>query len=248
MHKSTTHKLPTSDKILRIERMVEAIFQNIRFGLRTEAALESANDIVLGDERLQHGKVRGHQCYDAVRESMAMHLALILSRLYDGWAPHNPETKKDVNSIPLMLGFIREADVRKELGDRARRWVPLSNDFADEQEKSCFDNIDASIREYDRFSESPEGKRGLSSLKEFRNCVLAHSLQKQMRTRPPIYGDLFLLMKVAAIIGEHAHFAIRGHNNGLTRQAEIDRAVSDEFWKRALPATILRNDETEDTE
>jgi len=87
------------DAVRRIDYMIGPILENVEIALATNAAFQSANDIVWS---IRKGGDEAH-FYRAIMGSLALNLALTVARLFDPGSKRFHTNKRSVASIPLML-------------------------------------------------------------------------------------------------------------------------------------------------
>ena len=235
MAKRVTITLATA--VQRLDEMVVLIEQDVRVGLSVEAALESANEIV--SARISdYATYYGANCYNTVKDCMALYLALTLARLFDPGARRFRPNKRDVASIPLLVRLLKQKRCRSALAKRARGWNPQLPSLADSNAAACEREIDSAILTYEKLRRTHKGRRAALTLKEFRDKKLAHSLMGAVLKALPQYQQLFLLMDVARDVTNHAKLAILGNNLDLTDVEKQKMQEAEFFWERALAAAI----------
>ena len=66
----------------RVDQMMRLVLENVKIGLHQEAALRTANTVVrssVPSDRYLYGA----ECYNTIRNSLALNLVLTLARLFD---------------------------------------------------------------------------------------------------------------------------------------------------------------------
>jgi hypothetical protein len=245
----------------RLDEMIPLITRDVEVALQTEAALESANEIVTGD--LSGAQFYGADCYNAVKLSMSLFLALTLAKLFEtpslrrGKSKSERLNKSDVASIPLMIRLLKQARCRKRLCSRAHNWKPTN--VPEIHAKSCERAIDRAIDAYDQFRRTHAGRNAVAKLKRFRDKKIAHTLLdialtstptkgRPSKSAPPLYRELFVLMDVARNVAEHARLAIAGIHIDLRESEEEHVNVARAFWRPALTAAARTGDGPGQTE
>ena len=237
-------QLNRATAISRVDEMIKLIQRDVQIAIEVKAAMEAANKIVIGD--LRNVTYHGAECYNTVKQSMALFLALTLAKLFEFPIPRNNETRasrynrSDLASIPLMVRLLKQKRCRTALLERARMWTPQLTGMGDIHAVSCERGIDRAIEAYDRIQRIPRGRKAIASLKAFRDKVLAHNLLGQALENTLLYNELFLLMDVARDVTQHAKLAILGDNLDL-KDVEMERArMSEAFWRPALTAVAMQ--------
>jgi hypothetical protein len=233
-------RLSRTTVIVRVDNMIKLILREVRVGIEVEAALEVANEVVKRD--LREAKVYGASCYNSVRQSMALFLALTLAKLFEIPTPRSGETRatrynrSDVASIPLMIRLLKQRRCRTALSKRARGWTPALTGTEDIHATFCERAIDRAIEAYDQIRRTRGRRSAIAKLKAFRDKALAHTLLGDALEKTPSYNELFLLMDVARDVTDQAKLAILG--NGLDlKKVERERVrMAEAFWRPALTA------------
>lgn len=224
------------EAVRRMEGMIPHISRNVRFALRAEAALESANEIVMSDYREK--RTYGVGCYNTVKDCMELSLALALARLYDLGIRSQRPNRRDTASIPLLVLLLKQKRCRGVLVARARAWKPQDPGMAEVDAKCCERAIDNAINAFSALRRIHNGRQGLTALKRLRDKRLAHSDMSAVLKALPRYEQLHLLMDVARDFTAHARLAIEGHHHDLESFEEERRRESDTFWEPALQAAF----------
>ena len=175
----------------------------------------------------------GASAYNRIMRSLAYDLAMHLARLYDiGSKKHHPN-KRDVASIPLAFRLLRQQRCKSALSQRARTWLPHNTSFAGTSERDCLKAIERALESYSETMKGRQGRRVVTTLKEFRDVFMAHSLMKDSDANP-IYNQLFRLTDCARDFVQDARLAIEGKANDLKEQERILAADARRFWRMAL--------------
>jgi hypothetical protein len=232
-------RLSANDAVVRLDQMIDLIYRDVEIATATEAALESANKMAMGS--LRGVQFYGADCYNAVAQSMALHLALTLAKLFEipslrGQGKSTRFNKSDVASIPLMVRLLEQKRCRVRLSKRARDWTPMIPEMADRHAESCELAIDRAIEAYNELRRKPAGRKASTKLRGFRDKVLAHTLLITALDSRPTYREMFHLARVARQVVEHARLAISGHHLDMTDHMERRLEVAEAFWKPAMTA------------
>jgi hypothetical protein len=211
--------------------MMRLIHDDVRIALAAEANLEAANDIVRATP--DHHRP-GANAYNSVHQCISLNLAISLARLFDEGSTKRHPNLRDVASIPLMVRLLRQMRCRRVLVERAREWTPMMPGLADLHEAGCTKALNDAVAAYEVFAKSPEGRRILARLRDFRNRRLAHSLMVETLGTLPRYNDLFHLMDVARDVSDAAQLAIDGIAPDLPEHEQIVRRDADIFWRSAF--------------
>jgi hypothetical protein len=234
------HRLSQATTIAHVDKMVELIQKDVIIGIAVEAALVTANDTISGE--LRTVRFYGADCYNSVKQCMALFLALTLAKLFEIPTPRKSETpftrynRSDVASIPLMVRLLKQKRCQKVLSGRARGWTPTLNGMENENAAACEREIDSAVAAYTQLRITHAGRNAIAKLKSFRDKVLAHTLLGQALEKTPSYNELFLLMDVARNVTGHAKLAILGDNLDLKDFEEEVVRMSKAFWRPALTA------------
>ncbi len=78
---SKIKRLKRDEAVDRLDEMIRLINIDVQVALGAEAALEAANNEVMGD--LKDVKFYGADCYNAVKQSMSIFLAITLAKLFE---------------------------------------------------------------------------------------------------------------------------------------------------------------------
>src|SRR5262249_23521991 len=136
MARKKIERLKAADAVDRLDTMIPLIVRDVEIAIQVEAALETANSIVMGDE-LRDVRFYGADSFNAAQLSMSNFLALVLAKLFETPGPRWGLSKSsrynisDVASIPLMIRLLKQARCRKRLRNRARDWTPQLRHSAD---------------------------------------------------------------------------------------------------------------------
>lgn len=238
-------RLGLESALTRLDRMIELIKVDVEVGLGVEAALETANNLVMSD-RLRGVQFHGADCYNAVSQSMGLFLAITLAKLFEiptlrGLSKATRYNRSDVASIPLMIRLLNQKRIRRRLRGRAMEWTPAAKYMSNKNADACSRAIDRSVEAYRALRRQHAGRSAVAKLKKFRDKVLAHSLMGEALKARPIYRELFLLMDVARDVTQHARLAISGIHVDLKETEEILVDTSQAFWKPALYAAVKAN-------
>jgi hypothetical protein len=241
MAKPKVKRLKIADALDRLDEMIPLIVRDVESAIQTEAALETANELVTGDE-LRGAKFYGADCYNAVNLSMAIFLALTLAKLFEtpslrGLSKSTRFNLSDVASIPLMIRLLKQARCRKRLCNRARNWTPMMSTMAETHAKSCGRAIDGAIDAYAKLRRTHASRNAIAKLKLFRDKLVAHTLLGVALNSRPIYRELFLLVDVARDVTEQARLAISGIHIDLRESEEEHVNIARAFWHPALIAS-----------
>lgn len=220
-----------AEAVRRLEFMVLRIEEDVRIGLRAEATLEAANDIVMAAPRKERP---GALAYRTISQSLALNLAISLARLFDLGSKRRHPNKRDIASIPLIIRLLKQRRCQTVLVERARSWTPHLTGLEDTHGNTCQQSIDKAINAYDELRKSREGRAMLRRLRDFRNRHLAHSMMQDVLKARPTYKELFTLMDVARDAVEGAKLAIDGQSMELKDSEKIYRDKVDDFWRMAF--------------
>jgi hypothetical protein len=237
MKKKKIKRLKRSEAIERLDDMMRLIRIDVEVALATEAALEAANEAVMGD--LQDVQFYGADCYNAVKQSMAIFLAVTLAKLFEtpglrGQAKATRFNGSDVASIPLMIRLLRQERCRSALLKRAANWTPNIPEMESRQVAACALAIERAIGAYDSLRRTHGGRMAVARLKKFRDKVAAHTLLGAALKTAPTYREMFQLVDVARDVTEQARLAIDGVHINLASAEERLLKVSRAFWRPAL--------------
>jgi hypothetical protein len=225
----------------RVDKMIKLIQKDVLAGMAVKAALVTANEIITCE--LPTVNFYGADCYNSVKQSMALFLALTLAKLFEipTWdrskTPTTRYNRSDVASIPLMIRLLKQKRCRKVLSGRARGWTPTLYGMENENAAACEREIDRAVAAYAQLRRTHAGRNAIAKLKAFRDKVLAHTLLGPALEKTPTYNELFRLMDVARTVTEHAKLAILGDNLDLNDVEEEVVRMSKAFWGPALTAT-----------
>lgn len=239
MAKKKIERLRLGDAVERLDKMIGLINTDVQVALGLEASLEAANQIVT--EKLSDVQFDGADCYNALRQSTALFLALTLAKLFEVPSLRKQSkatryNKSDVASIPLLVRLLDQRRCRQALVKRARDWTPMMPNMADTHAKSCARAIDRAVEAYAAFRRKHAGRSAAAKLRRFRDKVLAHTLLGTALKKSPMYSEMFLLMDVARQVTEHARLAISGLHVDLVDTEEHLAEISRAFWEPALIA------------
>jgi hypothetical protein len=233
-------RLGRNDAVARLDAMIELIYRDIGIAIEVEAALEAGNTIVCKEFPNTH--YDGAHCYNAIRQSCALFLALTLAKLFEIPKPRGRESRSscynrsDVASIPLMIRLLKQERCRHALAARAREWTAHLRDTGDAQQAACERAIDAAVKAYSDLRRTYDGRSAITKLSDFRNKALAHILLGEALKKRPSYNDLFLLMDAARDVTDNAKRAILGNNLDLKNVEKECARTSKVFWSLALKA------------
>ena len=230
-------RLNLDEAVGRLDEMIRLVDIDVQVALRTEAALEAANQIVMGD--LRDVKFYGADCYNAVQQSMAIFLAITLAKLFETPSLRRMSkgtrfNKSDVASIPLMIRLLKQKRCRASLSKRASDWTPQIPGMASRNVASCERAIDRAIAGYEALRRTGAGRAAVAKLKKFRDKVAAHTLLGSAIKAAPTYREMFLLADVARDVAEQARLAIAGVHVDLSDSEGSLLDVSKAFWRPAL--------------
>jgi hypothetical protein len=242
MAKPKVKRLKIADALDRLDEMIPLIVRDVEIAIQTEAALETANELVNGDE-LRGANFYGADCYNAVKLSMSIFLALTLAKLFEtpglwrGKSQTYRFNNSDIASIPLMIRLLKQARCRKHLSKRARDWTPSIPGMAETNAEVCERAIDRATEAYATLRSKHAGRNAAAKLRLFRNKAVAHTLLGTALKSAPLYRELFLLMDVARDVAEQSRLAIDGIHIDLRETEEEQMNISRAFWRPALTAS-----------
>lgn len=241
MKKKKIKRLKKSEAVERLDEMMRLIRIDVEVALATEAALEAANEAVMGE--LRDIQFYGADCYNAVKQSMAIFLAVTLAKLFEtpglrGQAKGTRFNGSDVASIPLMVRLLRQKRCRTALLKRAANWTPNFPEIESRQVAACARAIDRAIGAYGSLRRTHGGRMAVARLKKFRDKVAAHTLLGAALKTAPTYREMFQLMDVARDVTEQARLAIDGVHINLASTEERLLKVSKAFWHPALLGAV----------
>lgn len=236
---SKIKRLRRDEAVDRLDEMIRLINIDVQVALGTEAALEAANREVMGD--LKDVKFYGADCYNSVKQSMSIFLAITLAKLFEtptlrGMSKGTRFNKSDVASIPLMIRLLKQQRCKAILRLRAANWTPQIPEMTSRQIAACDRAIERAIESYEKLTRTLAGRRAVAKLKKFRDKVVAHTLLGVAIKAAPTYREMFLLMDVARDVTEQARLAIDGIHVDLSDVEESLTEVSTAFWQPALLA------------
>ena len=240
--KKKIKRLKAKDAMGRLDQMIGLIAVDVHVGLGVEAALETANEMATGP--LRNIPFYGADCYSAVRQSMALFLAITLAKLFEtpslrGQSKGSRFNESDVASIPLLIRLLKQGRCRKRLSNRARLWKPTN--VPDIHARSCERAIDKAVNAYAALRRKRSAREAIAKLKKFRDKMLAHSLLGPALQERPKYRELFLLMDAAREVTEHAQLAIEGIHLDLADVENKLTKMSRAFWEPAMTAAVEAN-------
>ncbi|MBX9910073.1 MAG: hypothetical protein K2Z25_15330 [Beijerinckiaceae bacterium] len=222
-----------SEAVRRLGGMVKAIHRDVAIVLATEAALETANAIIVATPDIERP---GAVTYETVAQSLVLNLAMSLARVYDEGSRLRHPNKRELASIPLIARLLSQKRCQDELARRARQWTPQYPEFADSQEAACRKAISDALAAFDRLHTDRVGREAVRRLRLMRNKVLAHSYMDEVIVAMPTYDQVFLLADVARDVASGAMLAIDGRHVDLTEFEEGRVAQGRLFWEHALRA------------
>lgn len=252
MAKKRIERLKAADAINRLDKMIPLIIRDVEIAIQVEAALETANALVMGDD-LRDIKFYGADSFNIAQLSMSNFLALVLAKLFETpgqrWGLSKPSryNRSDVASIPLMMRLLKQKRCRKRLLDRALQWTPQLRHSGELHAKSVDRAINKAVDIYTNLRRTHAGRSAMAKLKLFRDKVIAHTLFGVALASTPTYRELFLLMDVARAVAEQARLAIEGIHVDLQETEAEQASVARAFWRPALiaAATHAKWDEIE---
>ncbi|NKL87327.1 hypothetical protein [Rhizobium leguminosarum] len=223
-------RLSKADAIARLDKMMPILYRNIVNAIRIEATMEAGNAIV---QAMPNKTLPGADAFNTIMQSLAFDLAMHLARLYDVGNRNRPVNSRDVASIPLAVRLLRQKRCQKELKARARNWLPHDRTFANVFEEDCASALGRASAGYSNTFRGKFGRGGLRTLKAFRDTFMAHSLMKEVDTRP-IYNHLFRLTDCSCDFVEDARLAVSGEASSLKERERILAKQAEQFWRMAL--------------
>jgi len=237
--KPTTISLAAAMK--RIDDMIKLVVDNVRAVISLEAMFETGNAEI---GALRNGADRGPRwyganCYNVVIHSVTLNMALTLARLFDLGVRSKHRNKRDVASIPLLLGLVKQKRCREALSQRARGGTPLIG-MADEHEETVVSKINAALEAYNALTTTHKGRSATATLKGFRDQKLAHSLMVAVSKplAPPRFQELTLLLNTAVTVTAHLRLAIDGQNWDPAESKQEARRQGKAFWEPAIAAVM----------
>ena len=229
--------------IARLDEMIPLVERELRRAIDVEAAMETANDAIASGN-LEGKSFEGALCYNTIANSLALHLALTLAKLFEfprprkGEAPSRRHNASDVASIPLVVRLLKQTQCRKALVERARGWNAIEMDFGRINAAAVERAIDNIVKSDKDFRGSKTNHIALRTLANFRNKFLAHTLLGSALKKHPLFNDLFLLVDLARSIVSEASLAVRGLDLDLEGVEARAKEAARAFWRPALSATI----------
>jgi hypothetical protein len=223
----------------RIDKMLPMVLENVQLAMKLHATLETGNDVI-GDMR-KSGTGAPHwygaNCYNTIRLSITLTLALTLAKLFDLGTRSRKPNERDVASIPLLLRLTKQRRCRKVLVALARDWGPDSS-FAASNEATVLHQLDAASAAYAALKKKYKSRKAATTLKMFRDKKLAHSLINATLDSLPRYEDLSYLLDVSMAIGSHLRLAIKGENWTASDFHEEAQRQGKAFWLPAIEGVI----------
>jgi hypothetical protein len=232
--KQRTSPLTKTQAIARTLKIVKFVEDNTMTALQAETAFQSANDLLA--TMPNSPRYVGAHCFNTIQHSLALNLALILSRLFDASNHKKKIVKSDRASIHTLAHMLRQKRCRDYFVAQALEWTPNVPMLVNAQARACDKAITNALAVYAGLRKTHAGRRALNSLREFRDHLLAHSLIKDGVQPLPRYEDLHLLMDAARDFTKHACLAVKGLDLDLEDYKRIRRKEADAFWTPALAA------------
>jgi AbiU2 len=233
--KKRKRKVPVTIKrgeaVRRLGGMLKAIYRDALMVLAAEAALETANAIVVASPNAERP---GPVTYETVTQSLMLNMAMSLARLYDLGSRRYPPNKRDLASIPLIVRLLKQKRCQDELARRARAWIPHMPSIADSQEKACRKAIADVLAAFTALRCDPTGRAAMARLRNMRDKLMAHSFMEEVRLAMPTYDQLFRLADVARDVAAGAMFAIDGQHVDLLDFEKERLKQGGLFWGHAL--------------
>jgi hypothetical protein len=234
--------ISTDKAVDRVRKMTDGIIEDVEHALALHTALEAGNDTI---RELQGDgpplSFYGANAYTAIRFGLTASLALTLAKLFDPAKLFVPRKTKDWRkspnnsdkvSIPLLVRLLKQHRCQAFLREQARKWTPELDHIESVHEESAIDALNAAIAAYDDFRRTHKGRTAARTLKRFRDHTLVHRLLDKPAPRPR-FGELFLLLNVAAKVVEKARLAVTGVNWDVEDTREVWTAHSKAFWEPA---------------
>jgi hypothetical protein len=227
--------IPLYSALKKVERMMPLIRNDLLSALEVEAAMQSANDIVVGGDL--EGEFYGAACYNTVSQTMGVYLCILIAKLFEVPGPRRGMSytarlnEADFASIPLQVRLVSQKRIRAILASRADSMFPRGRPVSGVARE-------AAIAEAERLWRTTRESEAsaLRNVKAFRDHTLAHTL---LRDRPhdiPKYEDLFRLIDAAREIFKCLSLAVAGDINDFEAAEMARYHLSAAFWRPALLA------------
>ena len=209
--------------------MIGRLEKDVRTALWAEAVLTS------GNEHFPIGKnAIGGRTYVVIVQSLVANFAMTLARLFDPGSRRYPPNRRDLASIPLICRLLRQRRCQKILLENARHWTPHLVGMEEVNAETCSHAITGAVNAYRHLMRAPIGQSRTRRLRHFRNFVLAHTMVDDPRKKLPVYNDLFVLMRAARDVVNHAKLAIDGLDIDLEEAQKTFQEIADQFWRSAF--------------
>ncbi len=220
-----------------MDQMLEPIAGQLAVAVEIEASMEVLNEEVHARQR---PAIYGAEAFRVIQQAYVSELALALAKLYETPVPRNGATKAqafnktDLASIPLLLRLLQQDRCKAVLCDRNRSW---DRDGTEVQWL-----IDDASRIWCRMRRSSAIRDALTRVTDYRHFAV-HLLRRGPPARLPTYREVFVLVDNAVAIMRLIQPAMTGTNRNLSVFEELWRDEARDFWSRALPATIIPEDD-----
>lgn len=214
----------TESKVEKAKTIVEALIQSLNIATSMLAMWEAANN----DAELMllfHHTHEGHGVHYA-RYSILIRLIMSLTKMHDHFDFKKTRTHNRA-SLPHLMHFLSDEDVRKKLGDEARHWLP-DGFLANENQKLVNEKIAAVMDNYNKFSDG-EPKLWLRSLKNLRDTDIAHNLIGMEFDRPK-FEYLNNVYDLTSTIIYDARLAITGTHADHAQAMRAELSKARDFW------------------
>jgi len=240
--------LSQKDALARIQKMYPLVKANVVRASLAKASLESANDIV--GAKYFGIQFHGANTYNVTRMALTSYMALVVSRLYDGYRSHHEirqngrrhPNKSDIASIPLFVRLLKRKGCQAVLVDDARRRYSGDVEWANQSGDRIAKSLGLAVAAFAQFESTASGRAAIKTLSRFRNTELAHTLLLDDKPEvAPVFVELYTLIDVAAEVVEHSSLALEGKVLFLKEAIAERTREARSFWEPALDAAIAAN-------
>lgn len=226
--------ITTAEAMRRLAVMLERVETDVRYGLRIEATLTSANDRVLS---LESTKSQGAGAFNAAAQSLTLDFAITVSRLFDLGGRRYAVNRRGIASIPLLIRLLQQKRCQKALIKSAHEsWTPAGSSDAlkRHQADACLRAITEALNIYRDNVSAAKVRHYRTKLRSLRDFQMAHSQLDDSRFKNPTYNELYHLMDAARDIVERTRLAVDGRHLVLSELENYYKSQGEAFWSRAL--------------
>ncbi len=232
-----TDHLPPDHRFSRVKRIANLVLADAEQAISCHACFVAANDELRALSPDGPVVLAGAATFSIAHYAQLAYSSLLLARMFDPGKPRSTLDGTDIASIPILMRYLGDDEVRDHLVEEARTWSPawmgLEREHADTAAGAARD-VQAV---WNAFQTTADGARVLADLKRFRNEILAHTLDLNVKCTPPIVNDAYQLFDVLLALVRPVSVIFRGQDWDAATRHRMAVNQGRAFWRQVLKAS-----------